>query len=148
MRAVVQRVSRASVTVEGKTVGAIGEGLVILVGVKTGDTERDARWLADKCARLRIFENEEGKFDTSLLDIRGEILAVSQFTLYGDCRKGRRPSFTHAAKHEEARALYETFVSALRAEGLKVKTGVFAARMHVEIHNNGPVTLIVDTEGS
>lgn len=147
MRAVVQRVSEASVSVDGETLGSIGRGIVILLGVQNGDTEREARWLADKCVRLRIFENEEGRFDASLLDIRGEILTVSQFTLYGDCRKGRRPSFTRAAKPEEAEPLYEMFVSALRAEGLNVETGRFAARMRVRIHNEGPVTLIVDTEG-
>ena len=147
MKAVVQRVTKASVTVEDKIVGSIDEGLVILLGVKEGDTEEDARWLADKCANLRIFENEDGKFDTSVLDIKAEILAVSQFTLYGNCRKGRRPSFTHAAPPDIAKSLYQHYVNALRKTGIKVETGIFAARMHVEIHNNGPVTLIVDSEG-
>ncbi|MFH1941312.1 MAG: D-aminoacyl-tRNA deacylase [bacterium] len=146
MRAVVQRVSRASVAVDGKVVGEIGRGLVILLGVREGDREEDARWMAEKCAHLRIFENEEGKFHFSVLDIMGEILAVSQFTLYGDCRRGRRPSFTDAASPEVAEALYRNFVESLRRIGLKVETGVFAARMKVEIHNDGPVTLIVDSE--
>ena len=146
MRALVQRVSRASVAARGKKIGAIGKGIVILVGVREDDTEEDARWLADKCVNLRIFENDEGKFDLSLLDIRGEALAVSQFTLYGDCRKGRRPSFTDAARPEVARKLYEAFVKALKRTGLKVETGVFAARMKVEILNDGPVTLMVETE--
>ena len=146
MRALVQRVSRASVAVQGKKVGAIGRGIVILVGVREGDTEEDARWLADKCVNLRIFENDEGKFDLSLLDIRGEALVVSQFTLYGYCRKGRRPSFTDAARPEVARKLYEAFVEALKRTGLNVETGVFAARMKVEILNDGPVTLMVESE--
>ena len=148
MRAVIQRVGQAKVEVEGAVVGAIGQGLLVYLGVGKDDTETDAQLMADKLVNMRIFADEAHKMNRSVVDIGGSILLVSNFTLYGDCRKGRRPSFTHAAKHEEARALYETFVSALRAEGLKVKTGVFAARMHVEIHNNGPVTLIVDTEGS
>ena len=146
MRAVVQRVSRASVAVDGKGVGEIGRGLVILLVIKGGDTEEDVRWLAEKCAHLRIFENEEGKFHFSVLDIKGEILTVSQFTLYGDCRRGRRPSFTDAAPPKIAETIYGKFIEALQRIGLKVETGVFAAHMKVEIHNDGPVTLIVDSE--
>lgn len=146
MRVVVQRVSQGRVFVDDKVTGSIGRGLVILLGVKDGDTEEDARWLAEKCVNLRIFENDEGKFHFSLLDIRGEILVVSQFTLYGDCRKGRRPSFTDAAPPEVAEGLYEKFIEILRQTGLRVETGVFASRMRVEIRNDGPVTLIVDSE--
>ena len=145
MRAVVQRVRQAKVIVKGRVVGAIDRGAVILLGVKDGDSEDEVRWLAEKCVNLRIFENDQGKFHFSLLEIQGEILVVSQFTLYGDCRKGRRPSFTEAAHPTEAEDLYEKFVEALRDTGLKVETGVFAARMEVEIHNEGPVTLIVES---
>lgn len=147
MRAVIQRVSRARVLVDGEPVGAVDRGVAILLGVKDGDTEEDARWLAEKCANLRIFENEQGKFDRSLLDVRGDALVVSQFTLYGDCRKGRRPSFTEAAAPAEAKALYETFIKNLREIGVHVETGKFGHRMRVEIHNDGPVTLLVDSEG-
>jgi len=147
MRAVVQRVAKADVVVEGNVVGRIGRGVVILLGVKNDDREEDAVWLAEKCMNLRIFENEEGKFDFSLLDIHGEALVVSQFTLYGNCRRGRRPSFTDAAPPELAESLYEAFVDAIRQSGLNAQTGVFAARMMVNIYNEGPVTLIVDTEG-
>jgi len=146
MRAVVQRVGRASVTVDEQIVGQIERGIVILLGVREGDTEREVDWLAEKCVHLRIFENDEGKFHHSLMDIGGDILVVSQFTLYGDCRKGRRPSFTAAASPEEAEQLYDRFVKMLRNKNLKVETGVFAARMVVEIHNEGPVTLIVDSD--
>ena len=145
MRAVVQRVAGAEVVVDGKVVGAIDKGVVILLGVKEGDSEEDVRWLAEKCANLRIFENEEGKFDFSLLEIQGEALVVSQFTLYGDCRKGRRPSFTKAAPPEIAEKLYEAFVNTLREMGIYVQTGMFGTRMMVKIHNEGPVTLIVDS---
>lgn len=145
MRAVIQRVSQAKVTVADKVTGEIGRGLVILLGVKTGDGEEEIRWLAEKCINLRIFENDEGKFHYSLLDIQGEVLVVSQFTLYGDCRKGRRPSFTDAADPSLAEPLYEKFVETLRQMKITVATGVFAARMDVEIHNEGPVTLIIDT---
>lgn len=146
MRAVVQRVGRASVTADEQIVGQIERGIVILLGVREGDTEREVDWLAEKCVHLRIFENDEGKFHHSLMDIGGDILVVSQFTLYGDCRKGRRPSFTAAASPEEAERLYDRFVKMLRNKNLKVETGVFAARMVVEIHNEGPVTLIVDSD--
>ncbi len=146
MRAVVQRVTESRVLVGEKIVGAIGRGLVVLLGIRNGDTERDAEWLAEKCVNLRIFENEEGKFHFSLLDISGEILVVSQFTLYSNCRRGRRPSFTEAAPPELAEKLYNRFVEILTQKGLKVETGIFAARMKVEIHNDGPVTLILSSE--
>jgi D-tyrosyl-tRNA(Tyr) deacylase len=145
MRAVIQRVSRGQVRIGNRIAGEIQKGVVILLGVKTGDTEADAKWLADKCVHLRIFENEEGKFHHSLLDVGGELLVVSQFTLYGDCRKGRRPSFTGAADPSLAEPLYKCFVGFLKQHGLKVETGIFAARMEVEIVNDGPVTLIVDS---
>lgn len=146
MRAVIQRVSRGDVVIDGQSKGRIGKGLVILIGVREGDTEEDARWLAEKCIHLRIFEDDQGKFNLSLRDVRGEILVVSQFTLYGDCRKGRRPSFTEAASPEVAEWLYNMFIQLLQQNGLKVESGVFGARMQVEIHNEGPVTLIVDSE--
>ena len=146
MRAVVQRVSRASVTVEGEVVGACGRGLLVLVGVGHEDTDATARRLAEKLARLRVFENDEGRFDRSLLDVGGEALVVSQFTLLADSKrqKGTRPSFTDAAAPEVAEPLIATFVEALRAHGVRVETGVFGARMQVELVNDGPVTLIVD----
>ena len=144
MRAVVQRVRKASVSVGGGVVGAIGPGLVVLLGVKTGDTEAEARWLANKIANLRIFSDQEGKFNLSALDVGGEALVVSQFTLYGDARKGRRPSFIEAAPPEVAEPLVEKFVEFLRAKGLKVETGRFGAIMLVEIHNDGPVTIILE----
>jgi D-tyrosyl-tRNA(Tyr) deacylase len=146
MRAVVQRVSSASVRVEQKTVGAIGVGIHILLGVETSDTRTQADWLAEKCVNLRIFDDEAGKFNYSCLDIRGEVMVVSQFTLYGDCRRGRRPGFTRAAEPEKAVQLYEYFVEQIRRTGLRVETGVFAARMRCELVNEGPVTLIIDTE--
>jgi D-tyrosyl-tRNA(Tyr) deacylase len=145
MRAVVQRVARASVTIDGDTVGQIGQGLMILLGVTHGDGEEQARWLAHKIAGLRIFDDEEGKMNRSLLDVGGSALVVSQFTLYGDCRKGKRPSFTGAAHPEVAERLYERFVSLLGQAGVdQVESGVFGARMRVEIHNDGPVTLILE----
>jgi D-tyrosyl-tRNA(Tyr) deacylase len=147
MRAVVQRVTRASVAVDGQTVGAIGRGLMILLGVAHGDGEEQARWLAQKIAGLRIFEDDEGKMNLSLLDVGGSALVVSQFTLYADSRKGRRPSFTDAARPEVAEPLCDRFASLLREEGVaQVETGVFGAYMQVEIHNDGPVTLILERE--
>ena len=146
MRVVIQRVRKASVTVDNQITGSIGFGLVILIGVAREDSENDVQWIADKCINLRIFENEEGKFHYSLLDTGGEILAISQFTLLGDCRKGRRPSFTHAAEPKKAQQLYERFVDILKEKKIKIETGVFAARMSVEIHNDGPVTLILDSK--
>jgi len=142
---VVQRVSRARVRVGGETVGEIGSGLLLLVGVGRGDDERDAAGMAEKVSGLRIFENEPGKMNLSVVEVGGGILSVSQFTLYGDCRKGRRPSFVDAAPPDAARELYETFNDLLRAKGLKVETGVFGAMMEVELVNDGPVTLIVDS---
>ena len=144
MKAVVQRVSDAGVTVAGEAVARIGTGLVILLGVKKGDTEEAARWLARKCAGLRVFEDEKGLMNLSLGDVGGAVLVVSQFTLYGDCEKGRRPSFAEAAPPEVAETLYEVFVTTLRDEGISVETGRFQAKMLVEIANDGPVTLILE----
>ena len=144
MKAFIQRVSRASVSLADGTSRSIGKGLVILVGVAKGDSGVDAAWLADKTAALRIFSNEEGKFDYSLLDIRGEALVVSQFTLYADCRKGRRPDFTLAGAPGEAEKLYKEFAQGLRDKGIAVKTGEFGARMEVEIVNDGPVTILLE----
>jgi len=144
MRAVVQRVSEASVTVEGKVVGQIGRGLVVLLGVRQGDTEAEAEWLANKVANLRIFADEQGKFNLSVLDVGGEALVISQFTLYGDARRGRRPDFTQAARPEVAEPLCDRFVDHLRQAGLRVETGVFGALMLVKICNDGPVTIILE----
>ena len=144
MRAVVQRVAKASVVVENEIVGAIGRGVTILLGVTHADGEEQARWLAHKIAGLRIFEDDDKKMNRSLLDVGGGALVVSQFTLYGDCRKGRRPSFGHAARPEIAEPLCEQFITFLRQAGVAVESGVFGAHMMVEIHNDGPVTLIVE----
>ena len=148
MRAVVQRVSSASVRVEGEMVGACGRGLLVLVGVGHEDTSETAARLAAKIARLRIFENEEGRFDRSILDIGGEALVVSQFTLLADARrqKGTRPDFSQAAPKEQAEPLYERFCEELRALGVPVATGSFGAYMEVEIVNDGPVTIVLDVE--
>jgi len=146
MRAVIQRVSNASVSISGKVVGKIEKGLVILLGVKNGDTEADAKFLADKCVNLRIFTDEDGKFNLSALDVKGELLAISQFTLYGDTRKGRRPSFIEAAAPEISEPLYDKFVEYLKGSGLKVATGEFGAMMLVEINNDGPVTIIAESK--
>jgi D-tyrosyl-tRNA(Tyr) deacylase len=145
MRACVQRVSRASVTVEGNVVGEIGRGLVVLLGVAQGDEENDARYLADKIVGLRIFEDEQGKMNRSLLEAGGALLVVSQFTLLGDVRKGRRPSFTDAAPPDEANRLYEEFVAAAAKLGAPIATGRFQAHMDVELVNDGPVTLLLDS---
>jgi D-tyrosyl-tRNA(Tyr) deacylase len=145
MRAVVQRVSEAAVRVEGTTVGRIGRGVVVLLGVGRGDADGDADYLAEKVLHLRIFPDEAGQMNLSLVDVGGGLLAVSQFTLYGDCRKGRRPGYSEAAPPEEARALYERFVSQLRASGLEVAEGVFRAMMDVSLVNEGPVTLLLDS---
>ena len=145
MRAVVQRVSSGQVTIDGKTVGKIDKGLVILLGVTHDDTEEDARFLADKCVNLRIFNDEEGKMNLSALDVKGDLLSISQFTLYGDCRKGRRPSFIKAASPEQGELLYNAFNTFLRESGLKVETGQFGAMMDVDIFNEGPVTIIIDS---
>ena len=144
MRAVCQRVRRARVLVESRTAGEIGPGLCVLLGVARADGEDEARRLAAKVARLRIFEGSDGRFDRSLLDEGGEALVVSQFTLIADTRKGNRPSFTDAAPPEEAEPLYRTFCGALEAEGARVATGTFGARMLVEIENDGPVTIVLD----
>lgn len=145
MRAVVQRVRQAKVSVGDRTVGEIGAGLVVLLGVSTGDTPGDAAYLAHKVGGLRIFTDEAGKFNLSASEVGGEFLVVSQFTLYGDCRKGFRPSFTEAARPETAVPLYEAFLAELRAQGHRVETGEFQAHMLVEIQNDGPVTLILDS---
>jgi len=146
MRAVVQRVTRADVTVDGETVGEIGPGLVVLLGVGQGDDESDVNGLAEKCAGLRIFPDDEGKMNRSLLDIGGEALVISQFTLYGDVRRGKRPSFTDAAPPDQADALYRKFAGRLRALGVrKVETGRFQAMMDVTLSNSGPVTILLDS---
>jgi D-tyrosyl-tRNA(Tyr) deacylase len=144
MRAVVQRVSKGSVTVEGQVIGAVERGVVVLVGVTHGDTEEQAEWLARKIAGLRIFEDRVGKMNASLLDVDGAALVISQFTLYADSRKGRRPSFTDAAPPELAEPLVEYFAQALRNHGVPVETGIFGADMLVEIHNDGPVTILLE----
>jgi D-tyrosyl-tRNA(Tyr) deacylase len=146
MRAVLQRVSRARVTVEQNVVGEIGAGLVVLLGVGVADTAATAVSLAEKIANLRIFEDEAGKMNLSLLDVKGSALAVSQFTLYGDARGQRRPSFVAAARPEQAKLLYEEFCASLRGLGIAVATGVFQATMSVELVNEGPVTILLDSE--
>ena len=145
MRALIQKVSQANVKVEGEIRGSIGRGFLILLGVGQQDTVRQADWLADKVINLRIFEDEQGKMNLSLLEVGGEALVVSQFTLFADCRKGRRPSFTQAARPEVAVPLYEHFVDQLRAKLPKVATGVFQTHMDVSLNNDGPVTLWLDT---
>jgi D-aminoacyl-tRNA deacylase len=144
MRVVLQRVSRASVTIEGKTAGAIERGFCLLVGFTHGDTEATVDWMAEKVAGLRLFSDLDGKMNLGLDEVGGAVLVVSQFTLYGDAAKGRRPSFVDAARPEQAIPLYERFVAALRGRGLEVGTGEFGAHMTVEIHNDGPVTLILE----
>ena len=146
MRVVVQRAKNAKVVVEGKTVGAIDRGLMLLVGVTHSDTREDAAYVADKVANLRIFEDESEKMNLSLLDIGGEVLSVSQFTLYGDCRKGRRPNFMEAAKPDYANDIYEQFNEELAKKGLNVETGIFGAMMDVQFTNDGPVTLIIESK--
>lgn len=145
MRAVVQRVTSAFVDSEGARVGSIGRGFCVLLGVMHSDTESDACWMAGKIAELRVFEDENGKLNRSLIDVGGAMLVVSQFTLYGDCRRGRRPSFSNAARPEQARALYEKFIECVRSKGIPAETGVFQTMMTVNIVNDGPVTLIIDT---
>ncbi len=145
MRAVVQRVSEAGVRVEGAQVGAIGKGLVVLLGVETGDSEKDALYMAGKIAKLRIFEDEAGKMNRSLLDVKGEALMISQFTLLGDARGQNRPGFTRAEEPERANALYERCVQALEEQGVRVKKGVFRAHMQVSLTNDGPVTILLDS---
>jgi D-aminoacyl-tRNA deacylase len=145
MRAVVQRVSSASVAVEGDIVGQIGEGLLVLVGVAAEDTEHDVAYTADKIVNLRIFEDEDGRMNRSILETGGEVLAISQFTLLGDCRKGRRPSFIGAADPGEAKRLYEEFSAAIKRHGIVVSTGRFQAMMEVSLVNHGPVTILIDS---
>lgn len=147
MRAVVQRVTRGSVQVADELVGEIEQGLVVLVGIKAGDGEAEAAWMAHKIANLRVFEDEQGKFNRSLLDVGGAALVISQFTLYGDARRGNRPSFSDAAPAELAGPLVERLVALLKEQGVRqVESGRFQARMLVEIHNDGPVTIILDTD--
>jgi D-tyrosyl-tRNA(Tyr) deacylase len=145
MRAVVQRVIRSQVLVDGEITGEIEKGLMVLLGVEEGDTETDANYLAEKIIGLRIFEDADGKMNLSLAEVGGDMLVVSQFTLLGDCRKGKRPSFTRAAKPEEADRLYQHFVEACRDRGIHTEEGVFRAEMLVRIENDGPVTLILDS---
>ncbi len=146
MRAVIQRVTRASVTVDGKIAGEIGAGLMALLGVGKDDTDEDARYIADKIANLRIFEDDRGKMNLSLLDVGGSVLVVSQFTLFGDCTKGRRPSFMRAADPEEAKRLYERVIELLGQAGAQTAEGVFQATMEVELVNSGPVTILLDSK--
>jgi D-aminoacyl-tRNA deacylase len=145
MRAVCQRVSRASVAVDGNVVGIIGPGLLVLLAASKDDDPEQSLWMADKIAGLRIFSDTQGKMNLSLTDVRGEILVVSQFTLYGDCRKGKRPSYSQAAPLAEAEALYRSFIEALQAKAIPVQEGIFGAMMQVELVNDGPVTLIVES---
>lgn len=145
MRAVVQRVKKSIVTVDDKITGKIGQGLMVLIGVEDGDSEKDADYIADKVCGLRIFEDEQGKMNLSVEDIGGEVLAVSQFTLLADARKGRRPSFTKAAAPDEANALYRKVIDKIESRNINVEEGVFQAEMMVEIHNDGPVTILLDS---
>ncbi|MDR5587001.1 MULTISPECIES: D-aminoacyl-tRNA deacylase [Clostridium] len=145
MRAVVQRVTSSNVKVDGNIVGSIGKGLNVLIGISKSDTLEDLKYIRDKVINLRIFEDEKEKMNLSLLDVKGELLIISQFTLYGDCRKGRRPNFMEAKGGEEAKELYEEFLSLLKESNLKVETGEFGADMKVEINNDGPVTIILDS---
>jgi D-aminoacyl-tRNA deacylase len=144
MRVVLQRVTRASVSIDGRVAGAIGRGFCLLVGLTHGDTDATVDWMAEKVAGLRLFPDAEGKMNLGLDEVGGGVLVISQFTLYGDSAKGRRPSFIDAARPETAIPLYQRFVGALRARGLEVATGEFGADMQVEIHNDGPVTLILE----
>lgn len=146
MKLVVQRVTEASVTVDGDVIGQIGQGIMVLVGITHDDTEEDAAYLADKVVNLRIFDDSDGKMNLSLLDTGGEVLSVSQFTLYGDTRKGRRPNYMNAAKPDKALGLYAKWNDLLREKGIKVETGKFGAMMDVKLTNSGPVTLIMDSK--
>lgn len=146
MRAVVQRVNHSSVIVDGNVVGEIGKGLNVLLGVEEGDSEKDVVYMVEKIVNLRIFEDDQEKMNLSLLDVKGEMLCISQFTLMGDCRKGRRPSFSSAARPDDANALYELFVEAVGRAGVRVETGQFQAHMVVDIENDGPVTMLVDSK--
>jgi D-tyrosyl-tRNA(Tyr) deacylase len=146
MRAVVQRVKESSVTVDGRVISRIGPGILVLLGVSETDERADVEFLSEKIVHLRIFEDDNGKMNRSLIDTQGEMLVVSQFTLLGDCRKGRRPSYIHAAAPEKAEPLYEVFVEKVREKGIPVQTGQFRAMMDVSLINNGPVTLILDSK--
>ncbi len=146
MRAVLQRVRRASVTIDQKTVGEIGNGILLLLGISERDGKEEVAYLAEKCVGLRIFEDSEGKMNRSLADVGGKMLIVSQFTLYADCKKGKRPSFTGAARPEHAIPLYESFIETVEEKGINVQTGVFGADMLVSLENDGPVTILLDTE--
>lgn len=146
MRAVVQRVSSSKVEVDNKVVGEIGRGFNLLLGISKDDTIEDLKYIKDKVINLRVFEDENDKMNLSLLDIKGDILAISQFTLYGDCRKGRRPNFMNAMGGDEAKNLYEEFVKMLKDSGVKVETGEFGAHMKVDIQNDGPVTILLDSK--
>jgi D-tyrosyl-tRNA(Tyr) deacylase len=146
MRAVIQRVSRSSVKVDGIIQGEISQGMLVLLGIRGGDTNIDLQWLAEKIVHLRIFEDQQGKMNKSLADIDGEMLIISQFTLYGDCRKGRRPGFSSAAPPEIAEPLYQQFIEEVKNRQVRVATGIFQATMEVELINDGPVTLMLDTE--
>lgn len=146
MRAVIQRVSEACVKVDGEVIGSIDKGYLVLLGVEEGDTEKETQYMADKISGIRLFEDEEGKMNLALSEVGGSILAVSQFTLMGDARKGRRPSYSTAARPEEANALYEHFVKLLRTQGYTVETGQFQADMKVSLVNDGPVTILLDSK--
>jgi len=146
MRAVIQRVIQASVQINGITTGKIGSGLVVLLGIRTDDTCKDLQWLADKIVHLRIFDDKEGKMNISLADIGGEMLIISQFTLYGDCRKGRRPGYSNSAPPEFAEPLYQQFIKEVKNHQITVATGTFRASMEVALVNDGPVTLLLDSE--
>lgn len=146
MRVLLQRVSRAKVTVEGRVTGEIGRGLLLLVGIRQGDTEREVDWMVQKCLGLRIWPDEAGKMDRSVQDVGGAMLAVSQFTLYGEAQKGRRPDFIQAARPETAQPLFDRFVAGCRQAGMSVSAGVFGAHMEVELVNDGPVTLLLERE--
>lgn len=145
MRAVVQKVTSSRVSVDGEVKGSIGAGFTVLIGVEDGDTEKDARYIADKITGLRIFEDEEDKLNLSIEDVGGEILAISQFTLLADARKGRRPGFTKAARPEQANELYQTVIGMIREKGIHVEEGVFQTHMVVDIRNDGPVTILLDS---
>ena len=148
MRSVVQRVTHARVMIDEELVGTIGPGVVVLLGIHADDGEKEVRWMADKIVNLRIFEDEKGLMNRSLLNVGGEMLVVSQFTLYGDCRKGRRPGYSSAARPEKAEPLYEQFIQTVRERGITTATGRFQAMMQVELVNDGPVTLLLDSSGT
>jgi D-tyrosyl-tRNA(Tyr) deacylase len=145
MRSIIQRVTHASVEVKEETIGKINHGFVVFIGISTEDVEQDAEYLAYKVANMRVFEDENGKMNKSLLEINGEVLAISQFTLYANTRKGRRPSFIEAARPEKANPLYNHFINILKKKNIKVESGIFGEMMNVRIHNNGPVTIMIDS---